>query len=82
MRHCATDEPDDSLVIFDSNFGRPGFLAVRRTDQIFLTNSLPGNCRISRFISNPSSATDTVEGGRPLARMISSMDFSSSESVS
>ena len=38
---------------------------------------MPGNCRTSRFISKPSSATLTVELGRPLARMTSSIADSS-----
>ena len=45
--------------------------------QVFFTNTLPGSCRINRFISNPSSATETAEAGKPLRRMRSSMATSS-----
>src|ERR1017187_2833363 len=34
----------------------------------FFTNIFPGNCWINRFISRPSSATDTAELGRPLLK--------------
>jgi len=44
---------------------------------VFFINIFPGNCRISRFISNPSNATDTDDGGNPLRRMMSSMPASS-----
>ena len=35
---------------------------------MFFTNNFPANCRINRFISNPSNATDTAEGASPLRR--------------
>jgi hypothetical protein len=44
---------------------------------VFFTNTLPGNCRSSRFISSPSRATETAEAGKPLRRMMSSMATSS-----
>ena len=45
--------------------------------QLFLKNIFPGNCRISRFISRLSSATDAAELGRPLFRITSSILISS-----
>jgi len=48
----------------------------------FRTNNFPGSCRIIRFISRPSRATDTAEDGNPLRRMTSSMALSSFERVS
>ena len=54
----------------------------RHERQAFFTNIFPGNCRISRFISRLSSATDTAELGRPLLRITSSMLISSWSSVS
>ena len=50
--------------------------------QRFRTNNFPGSCRIIRFISKPSRATDTAEDGNPLRRMTSSMALSSFERVS
>lgn len=49
----------------------------RRRGYVFLTNTLPGSCLSSRFISSPKSATETAEAGKPLRRMRSSMDTSS-----
>ena len=55
---------------------RPGPAAL---DHRFRTKSFPGNCRTTRFISKLNSATLTVELGRPLARMTSSIVVSSSD---
>ena len=41
-------------------------------------NNFPGNCRMSRFISRPSSTTETVELDNPLWRITSSIVASSS----
>jgi len=54
----------------------------RRHGYEFFTNTFPGNCRSSRFISSPSKATETAEAGKPLRRMMSSMPNSSLSSKS
>jgi dTDP-4-amino-4,6-dideoxygalactose transaminase len=48
----------------------------------FRTNSFPGNCFTTRFISRLRSATLTAELGRPLPRMTSSMLISWAPSTS
>ena len=50
---------------------------LRELPHPFFTKIFPGNCRTNRFISSPSSATDTAELGRPLRRITSSVFDSS-----
>lgn len=69
----------------DSGPGRAGASRANATlgrRQPFRTNSFPGNCLMTRFISSPSNATLTAEAGKPLWRMTSSTLVSSRLSVS
>ncbi len=49
--------------------------------QRFRTNSFPGNCFTTRFISRLSKATLTAELGRPLRRITSSTRVAGSAGV-
>ena len=52
-------------------------LSRPRRGQLLRTNSLPGSCLTSRFISRLSNTTETVEAVKPLPRINSSMGVSS-----
>src|ERR1043166_1219210 len=59
-----------------SGFGFPEHVSdesVVKNPYTFRTNNFPGNCLTRRFISRLRRATETVELGRPLRRMTSSI---------
>ena len=86
-RHATTDAPLGVKAGWHWRHRGSGCAAApqqsqyKTKSQVFLTKSLPGNCRMSRFISRLRSATDTAELGRPLLRITSSILTSSWSNV-